>query len=116
MEPVGGSIPKLKERIFFEGTTGKDTVDIAVVYICTKEDNEPEYSPFVFQELLEPVAKKLSMKPEISPENKELESTRQHTPGKPEEADARNAASQLSGRQFGILGREVSVRIVYGCV
>ena len=68
-------------------------MDIPVVYICAKEVNKQEYSPFVFQELFEPVAKQSSMKQEISSENKELESTRQHTPGKPEEADARNAAS-----------------------
>lgn len=107
-----GSIPKLK-HIMFEGTAAMDSVDIAVVYICGKTDNEPDYSVFISQEKLEPVSKKSSMKQEKSPEKKdsatlfkELGLTRQYIPGTAERLDVQSTVSPASHLKSTILGRD----------
>lgn len=79
--PISDSVPNLSEHMFSEGTETVDSFDIAVVFICAKEEhNEPEYSAFVFQEPLESDSKK----PGPSLENKTRDSTRQHSSGQGE--------------------------------
>ena len=79
--PISDSVPNLSEHMFSEGTETVGSFDIAVVYICAKEEqNEPEYSAFVFQEPLESASKK----PGPSLENKTRDSTRQHSSGQSE--------------------------------
>jgi hypothetical protein len=50
----------LKEHTFFQGLTSKDSVDIAVIYICGNADDDPDFSVFLYHEYEQRVDSKVA--------------------------------------------------------